>query len=227
MAALPGEMTLREEGLSYLMHPARGQNLGFFPDMIQGRRRVAAYVRESSSPPRVLNLFSYTCSFSVAALSAGAARVDNWDMNRNSLAVGRRNHRLNGLEGREKRDRYFGCDIFKSFGKLRKNGPYDLLILDPPPHQGGSFSYRKDYPKLIGRLGQWLRPGGAALLCLNAADCGWEEFREMIAEALTGGFARWEALPPPAAYVGRFPDRGLKCYFLTDWDAGRAFSEES
>tara|TARA_B110000503_G_scaffold56880_1_gene91053 strand:+ start:723 stop:1196 length:474 start_codon:yes stop_codon:yes gene_type:complete len=55
-----------------------------------------------------------------------------------SLGKGRDNHKLNGqnLQG----VKFEGVDIFKSYGRLRKYGPYDILVCDPPSFQKGSVN---------------------------------------------------------------------------------------
>ena len=216
--AMPDSLIVSEGEARFYIHPGRGQNIGFFPDMVNGRKRIGTYIKEENPGGTVLNLFSYTCSFSVTALLSGAERVDNWDMNRNSLNIGKKNHELNGLDPRQKASRYFAYDIFKSLGKVRKNGPYDLIIMDPPPFQGGSFSYKRDYPKLIRRTGEWLKEGGACLFCLNASETGWMDFREMINGSLPGSFRNWEESHPPSDYIGKHSDKGLKSYLLTGWE---------
>lgn len=216
--AVPEEIRIREGDLQFLIHPQRGQNIGFFPDMINGRNRVRTYLKNTGPAAKVLNLFAYTCSFSVTALAAGASRVDNWDMNRNSLKIGRENHEQNGIDISEKQARFFSHDIFKSFGKIKQNGPYDLIIMDPPPFQGRSFSFKRDYPKLIRRTGKWLKPGGSAFFCLNASTFDWVEFEAMLKENLDGTFDNWERVPSPVEFHGKFPDRGLKAFFLTGWE---------
>ncbi len=215
---IPEEVKIREGDNWYAIHPRRGQNIGFFPDMVNGRRRVREYLEGPGREGKVLNLFAYTCSFSVTALKAGASRVDNWDMNRNSLNIGKENHSLNSIEMSDQNARFYSHDIFRSFGKIRQNSPYDLIIMDPPPFQGRSFSFKRDYPKLIRRTGNWLRPGGAAFFCLNAPTFDWAEFEVMLKENLDGKFENWEKVPSPAEFLGKFPDRGLKAFFLTGWE---------
>ncbi|QEN07608.1 SAM-dependent methyltransferase [Oceanispirochaeta crateris] len=217
----PETILVEENGLFYQVHTNRGQNPGFFADMKNGRKRVREYMEKSAYdlPSEailpVLNLFAYTCSFSVAALKGGATRVDNWDMNKNSLYIGKKNHELNKLDARKLA--IFAYDIFKSFGKIKKRGPYSLIILDPPPQQGSSFQYKKDYPRLMQRLEQILAEGGAVLFCLNASDFGKKEFLDMIQAETPGTFTNIEDIPCPPEYLGRFPDRGLKTFFATGY----------
>lgn len=147
-----------EAGLLFRLRLGSAQNVGYFPDMAVGRQLV----RSLAAGRRVLNLFAYTCSFSVAALAGGAEEVVNLDMNRGALSLGRENHRHNGLDlGRV---RFLPHDLFKSFGKLRRLGPFGLTIIDPPGDQGQSFRAERDWPKIAERLPSLAAPGGDLLL---------------------------------------------------------------
>ncbi len=152
---------VEEGGLRFLLDFGRKQNSGLFLDMRFGRQ----WVREQAAGLRVLNLFAYTCGFSVAAIAGGAERVVNLDMSRPALSRGRDNHRLNGHD--LARVSFLGHDLFNSWGKLRKDGPYDLIIVDPPSFQKGSFVLTRDYAKIIRRLPDMLTPGGQVLACCN------------------------------------------------------------
>ena len=87
---LPQKTYAIEHGLKYHISFQNAQNIGFFPDMKIGREFVACHAQGK----KVLNLFAYTCAFSVVALTAGAMSVVNVDMNKNVLSLGRENHRL-------------------------------------------------------------------------------------------------------------------------------------
>ncbi|KAF1055000.1 MAG: Ribosomal RNA large subunit methyltransferase K [Stenotrophomonas maltophilia] len=152
---------MHEDGLAYRLDLGRKQNTGLFLDMRYGRR----WVREQAAGCRVLNLFAYTCAFSVAAIAGGAQHVVNLDMARAALSRGRDNHRLNGhdLTAVE----FLGHELFKSWGRVRRSGPYDLVIIDPPSFQKGSFVLDKDYPRLLRRLPELLNPGARVLACVN------------------------------------------------------------
>jgi len=173
---MPEQTFAVEDGLRYRLHFDRGQNIGFFPDMAVGRRLV----RERAAGRRILNLFAYTCSFSVAALAGGAAQVINLDMSRNALDWGRRNHQLNNLDPR--RAGFLAHDLFKSFGKLRRLGPFDLVIADPPDTQGNSFVPERDWPRLLRRLPELLAPGGELLACMAVPRLGRSFLAATIAE---------------------------------------------
>lgn len=206
--SVPEPHIVTESGLQYRAHVLRGQNHGLFLDMAAGRRWVREHVAqhpEHRHGLKVLNLFAYTCAFSVAALDAGARQVLNMDMAQGALATGQHNHQLNGLTGAS----FLAHDIFSSWGKITRNGPYHLIIIDPPSYQKGSFVATKDYAKLMRRLPDLLRPGGHALLCLNAPELGTAFLQDQMTEiAPTLQFV--ERIANPAAFADVDEERSLK-----------------
>lgn len=206
--SVPETHIVTEAGLQYRAHVLRGQNHGLFLDMAAGRRWVRAHVAqhpEHRHGLKVLNLFAYTCAFSVAALDAGARQVLNMDMAQGALATGQHNHQLNGLTGAS----FLAHDIFSSWGKITRSGPYHLIVIDPPSYQKGSFVATKDYAKLMRRLPDLLRPGGHVLLCLNAPELGTAFLQDQMAEiAPTLQFV--ERIANPAAFADVDEERSLK-----------------
>ncbi|MGF1873092.1 class I SAM-dependent methyltransferase [Photobacterium indicum] len=150
-----------ENGLTFKLDLGRNQNNGLFLDMRYGRR----WVQEHAQGKRVLNLFAYTCGFSIAAIEGGAEHVVNLDMAKSALTRGRENHHLNNHD--LKKVSFLGHELFKSWGKVRKFGPYDLIIIDPPSFQKGSFALTKDYQKILRRLPELLTEEGSVLACVN------------------------------------------------------------
>jgi 23S rRNA (cytosine1962-C5)-methyltransferase len=201
--AVPEPHIVTEAGTRYLVHLLRGQNHGLFLDMAEGRRWVREHVRPGA---KVLNLFAYSCAFSVVALQAGASEVVNVDMASGALATGRTNHELNGVKAGAK---FLAHDIFNSWGKLTRGGPYDLVICDPPSFQKGSFVATKDYARLAKRLPALLAPGGQALLCLNAPELDEAFLRDAVAQQAPE-LACVGRLPNPAAFADISADRALK-----------------
>ena len=161
---LPEQTFAVESDLRYHLTLERNQNHGFFLDMNPGR----TWIREQTSGKRVLNLFAYTCSLSVAALAGGAESVVNLDMAKGALATGRQNHQLNFEKAIYQRASYLPHDLFKSWGRLVREAPYDIIVIDPPSNQGSSFYAEKDYPKILRRLPELLTADSQILACLNA-----------------------------------------------------------
>ena len=199
--SVPEPHTVHEQGARYRVHVLKGQNHGLFLDMATGRQ----WLRAQAQGQRVLNLFAYTCAFSVAALQGGATEVVNLDMAAGALAIGQQNHRLNDLPGA----RFLAHDLFKSWGKVKRLGPYDTVVADPPSYQKGSFVASKDYARLVRRLPELLAPGGQALLCLNAPELPSAFLRDLVAtEVPELRFVR--RLDNPAVYDDVDPERALK-----------------
>lgn len=199
---VPEPHVVSENGIRFQVHLMRGQNHGLFLDMANGRQ----WVRENARHKKVLNLFAYTCGFSVAALQGGADEVVNMDMSKGALAIGKQNHLLNGFSVGA---RFLGHDIFKSWGKLKKLGPYGIIVADPPSNQKGSFVATKDYVRLIRRLPELLADNGEVLLCLNAPELDTHFLRQQVEEAAPA-LEYSERLANPAAFIDVSEEKSLK-----------------
>lgn len=207
--AVPDPHVVTEGSARYRVHVLRGQNHGLFLDMAQGRRWVRDFAearRADRYGLKVLNLFAYTCAFSVVALQAGAKHVVNVDMSHGAIAVGQQNHQLNGITTGAA---FLPHDIFSSWGKINRSGPYGLVIVDPPSYQKGSFVATKDYARLMRRLPDLLAPGGHALLCLNAPELGLDFLQDQMRE-LAPELRFVERVANPAAFADADEARALK-----------------
>lgn len=200
--SLPEQCIAEEDDLRYLLDPLALQNIGIFPDMANGR----AFVRTVAKGKRVLNLFAYTCGFSVAALAGGAKKIVNLDMNRRLLDRGAKNHLLNDQDLRQVA--FLGHDLFKTFGRLKKEGPFDLAILDPPFFQNGSFSAERDWPKMLRRLPELLVKHGEVLTAVSAPELGLSFLRRQI-EANLPGAEILDHLTAGNDFPEQYPDKGL------------------
>jgi len=206
--SVPEPHVVQEDDARFKVHVLRGQNHGLFLDMAQGRRWVREYVaaHPKTYAFKVLNLFAYTCAFSVVALQAGAKQVINVDMSQGALAVGQHNHQLNGISTGAS---FWGHDVFKTWGKITRSGPYDLVVVDPPSFQKGSFVATKDYARLLRRLPELLAPGGHALLCLNAPELD-SAFLQTHMQEQASELEFVQRLPNPAAFADAHLERALK-----------------
>lgn len=193
----------QEQGLRYQVYPLDYQNTGLFLDMRAGRQ----WVRSQAAGKRVLNLFAYTCGFSVAAIAGGATAVVNVDMSRRALSNGRINHQLNGHE--LSRMSFIGHDIFKSWGRIRRGGPYDLVVIDPPSFQPGSFVASKDYGRILARLVELTCHQAQVLVCHNdpAHDAA---FIGTLMQQTCPTFRCQGRLPAQPDFPDRERERGVK-----------------
>ena len=173
---LADDLYVVENGIKIKLNLENNRNSGYFPDMKNGR----SFVKENAKDKKVLNLFSYTCAFSLAAKLGGAYEVINVDMSKGALSTGKANHALNGLEPRGVS--YLSYNILKSFSALKRKGPYDLIIIDPPTFQRGSFEATKDYEKIIKKLPQIASEDCILLSCLNSPELESDFIIDMINE---------------------------------------------
>ncbi len=201
--SVPEQLEVTEQGLRYGLTLGRRQNSGLFLDMANGRR----WVREQAAGCAVLNLFAYTCAFSVAALAGGARQVVNLDMSRAALTRGRENHRLNQHDLRAVQ--FLPYDLFRSWGRVRRLGPYELIIIDPPSFQKGSFVASKDYQRVLRRLPELMHDGAHVLVCLNDPQRESNYLKGLVAEHAPQ--LVFEArIDNPPEFPEQYPERGLK-----------------
>jgi 23S rRNA (cytosine1962-C5)-methyltransferase len=199
------EVEMFEEDWRLEVQLAAGYNCGVFLDQRENRRRVRATVKPGQ---RVLNLFSYTCSFSVAAAMAGAV-VTSVDLNAGYLDWGRRNVQRNGMDPAAhhwiKGDSF---DWLRAFA--RKGRRFDGVILDPPTFSRGTkkkvFRVEQDYAELVALAAAVLEPGGFLLATANTFRLEAELFRAQVRQGLVaagaGGAEMSGMLPMPADFAG-------------------------
>ena len=203
LGELKKEEFIYELGLKYQAHFLNNQNMGFFSDMKIGHD----YVLNNSKNKTVLNLFAYTCVFSVCAIKGGATKVVNIDMSKSALNIGRTNHRLNDLD--LKKVKFLPHNILKSWNAIKKEGPYDLIIIDPPSFQKGSFAVSKDYEKIIKRLKVFAKEECIILSCLNAPELK-SDFIKDLYSSLAPEFSFKERLNIMSTHPCKNEERALK-----------------
>jgi 23S rRNA (cytosine1962-C5)-methyltransferase len=171
-----------ENGLRFLIRPGQGLSVGLYLDMRDTRAWLAGEVRGRT----VLNLFSYTCGFGVAATAGGAKRVLNVDASRRVLDWGEENARLNG-QSVDRYD-YVAGDVFDWLGRLaRKAERFDVVVADPPSFattRTSRFSAAKDYASLAEACARVVAPGGRLVACCNLATLEPRRFEAMVAEGV-------------------------------------------
>lgn len=202
---LPSPHVVMENGIKYQVKLLDGQNNGLFLDMANGRR----WISEHAHGRNVLNLFSYSCSFSLAAMQGGAANVVNIDMSHGALKLGKTNHKINEMP--TERVKFLRHDIFKSWGKLKRLGPYETIVFDPPTNQVGSFTASKDYAKLLRKVPALACDGADLLVCLNAPDLG-KSFIDDLIQAELPTATCVGVVENPAVFKEIDSDKGLKVY---------------
>jgi len=200
-----------EHHLKFGIDFGAGYSVGLFVDQRENRR----FVRQTK-PTRVLNCFAYTCSFSVAAASAGAGTV-NVDLSKKSLDRGRRNFELNALstEGHK----FIADDVRPVLQRLaRRSEKFDMIILDPPTFSrtkgGQAFHVEKDFEELIVSALELIDGNGRILLSTNCETLNDQALERMARYCLklsrrTGSLHRQ---PPPVDFP---PGAGASTIWLT------------
>ena len=124
---IPEQVAIHENGVKYLVDVQGGHKTGFYLDQRDSRLAVA----RAATGREVLNCFSYTGGFGLAALGGGAAHVTQLDASAPALALAERNRDLNGFAAGSM-DTVCG-DAFQLLRTWHKEGrTFDLIVLDPP-----------------------------------------------------------------------------------------------
>ena len=93
--------------------------------------------------------------------------------------------------------------------EIHASGRYDLIVVDPPSYQKGSFVATKDYARLLRRLFDLMLPGGHALLCLNAPELGTDFLKDQVRE-LAPELEFVERVDNPPVFADVSDERSLK-----------------
>lgn len=190
----PAELQVREGQLKFLVDLQDGLSTGLFVDQRDNRARVLGSARSL----RVLNLFSYTCSFSVAAAVGGARETISVDLSGRYLAWGEKNLALNGVAGPDQR--LLKADAADYLRRaIKREERFELIILDPPSfgsHGKKSFSIQRDYKALAADALRLLTPGGRLLAVTNHRKTSPERFQRWLEEAALDARCKLESLRP-------------------------------
>lgn len=175
---------VEEYGVTFEVDLNDGLNCGLFLDMRHNRRLVGEACRDK----KVLNCFSYTCSFGVHARMNGAREVVNTDISRKILDRGKINYQANELS-------VLGGDFIKvdSVAYLqrafKKGNYFDIVVLDPPSfarHEGKVFQVKRDLPKLMALAVAVLNPSGSLLVTTNYSEISHADLERILARGLNG-----------------------------------------
>ncbi len=178
----PNEIEVLEDGIPYGVRLGDGLSTGLFLDQRANRRRV----REASGGKSVLNLFAYTCAFSVAAARGGASRTVSVDAAAVALERGRQNFARAGL-GAEGAHAFIAEDVFAWLGRAKKRSErFDLVVLDPPSYSSTKkrrFVAKTDYADLAAEAMALVESGGLLVACANHRGIAKARFRRLLHEA--------------------------------------------
>ena len=181
----PDFFTVLENGILYQVFMNDGLMTGIFLDQHEVRGSLVDGLAMGKS---LLNMFSYTAAFSVAAAMGGASQTTSVDLAKRSRELSQAHFQANGLSTDE--HRFIVMDVFEYFKYAkRKDLTYDVIVLDPPSfarNKKQTFSVAKDYHKLISQSLEILNPGGIIIASTNAANVSRQKFTEQIDKGFAG-----------------------------------------
>ena len=191
-------VVVRERGLEFECELRKYADTGLFLDMAETREIVKGISRNQ----RVLNLFSYTSSFSVYAAQGGALSVESVDLSNVYISWSRRNLERNGFLSEEKY-KTVAMDA-RSFLEMavEEGRTYDIVIFDPPAfsnsHKADDFDVQKDYIPFLAAIWKILGDGGVVFFSENLSGFRfekkkldpWFEIRELTTEVSAMNFSR-------------------------------------
>ena len=178
------QVTITEHGWRLGVDVARGHKTGYYLDQRDSRRRFAELVRQLGCQ-RVLNCYSYTGGFTVAALAGGAQRVVSVDSSGPALAQARANVLNNGFD--LERCEFIDADVNQTLREALAAGQrYDAIVLDPPKFAANAAQAERAARayKDINRLAlMLLAPGGLLLTFSCSGGISAELFHKIVAGA--------------------------------------------
>lgn len=178
--------TITENNVKYELRDKQGLSPGLFLDQADQR----AWTLQNSKDKKVLNLFSYTCGFSVCAALGKAETVTSVDVSVSFLDWGKKNFSLNNLD--PYKFEFFRQDIFLFIkGAQNRKRKFDLIICDPPSFgrsKESVWKIEKDLKNLLKDMWSILNRGGQLLLTCNYESWTHEEMHSVIQSALNNQF---------------------------------------
>ena len=181
----PDFFTVLENGVLYQVFMNDGLMTGIFLDQHEVRGSLVDGLAMGKS---LLNMFSYTAAFSVAAAMGGASQTTSVDLAKRSRELSQAHFQANGISTDE--HRFVVMDVFEYFKYAKRKGlTYDVIVLDPPSfarNKKQTFSVAKDYHKLISQSLEILNPGGIIIASTNVANVSRQKFTEQIDKGFAG-----------------------------------------
>ena len=181
----PDFFTVLENGVLYQVFMNDGLMTGIFLDQHEVRGSLVDGLAMGKS---LLNMFSYTAAFSVAAAMGGASQTTSVDLAKRSRELSQAHFQANGISTDD--HRFIVMDVFEYFKYAKRKGlTYDVIVLDPPSfarNKKQTFSVAKDYHKLISQSLEILNPDGIIIASTNAANVSRQKFTEQIDKGFAG-----------------------------------------
>jgi 23S rRNA (cytosine1962-C5)-methyltransferase len=186
-------LLIKENGLNYAVYLNEGAMVGIFLDQREVRKRL---MEKYANGKNVLNTFSYTGAFSVAAAAGGAKKTTSVDVANRSLPKTIEQFSVNGIDY-EAQD-IIVEDVFKYFKyAVRKKLLFDLVIVDPPSFARSkkhTFSAAKDYKDLLKSVITITADDGVIVASTNCSTFGMQKFKGFIDQAFKETGRKYQTL---------------------------------
>ncbi|MBY5034813.1 class I SAM-dependent rRNA methyltransferase [Streptococcus gallolyticus] len=175
----PATFIVKENGVNYQVFLNDGLMTGIFLDQHEVRGSLVDGLAMGKS---LLNMFSYTAAFSVAAAMGGALETTSVDLAKRSRELSEAHFIANGLP--LENHRFVVMDVFEYFRYAKRKGlSYDVIVIDPPSfarNKKQTFSVAKDYHRLIAEALEILNPHGIIIASTNASNLTAEKFKKEL-----------------------------------------------
>lgn len=195
----PLEWIAQENNPPYRAQYKLKQNAGFSPGLFLDQRENRTWVFQNSTQKKVLNLFSYTSGFSVAAALGQALQVTTVDASSSFLEWSKENFILNDLK--PEAHEFFSQDtqLFLG-GSLKRNRKWDLIICDPPSFgrtKTTVWKIEKDLTELATAMWKCLAVKGTILFTCNYEKWNLDDVIKNFTSKLKKDSYILENLPAP------------------------------
>jgi len=176
---------VEEYGCKFAVDLLDTLNPGLFLDMREARHCFAKLCKEKE----MLNLFAYTCSFSVHARKNGAVKAVNVDISKKNLNKGKENYLLNEIEIKQGE---FFCGSSEEYVEwcIKKNKKFGAIVIDPPSFAKNGktfFSIEKNFEDLAAKAVSILEKNGVILLATNYSEWNGNTLLKAAKNAFAGG----------------------------------------
>nr|WP_297349333.1 class I SAM-dependent methyltransferase [uncultured Glaciecola sp.] len=215
---LPDTVIIEENGVKICVDLINGHKTGFYLDQRENRRIAASYCNGKT----VLNCFSFTGTFGLYALAAGATQIINVDASESALTLSAKNVSINGLD--ESKVTHLKRDVFELLREYKESGTkFDVIVLDPPKFVSSKHNLSKASRgyKDINRLALSLLNENGTLLTFSCSGLMPQDlFQKIVADAALDAqrdvfFVQRLAQSEDHPVSGNFPEgyylKGLVC----------------
>ena len=192
-----------EDGVRYGVDVLHGHKTGFYLDQRESRKRVAELAAQIGPSATILNCFSYTGGFSLAAMKAGAARAISVDSSADALAAAAQNAARNGIDPAA-----FECRVSKVADAQRalaaEGQQFDIVVLDPPKFAPSAHHVDKAaraYKDVNLKGMRLVKPGGYLLTFSCSGAVTVDLFQKIVAGAVTDSHMEFILLERLAAGI--------------------------